>query len=331
MSIVTGIDDNALRMRNRKRELAIFLQRWGVFIGLIMLVIIFSLSSPHFLNSRNLLNIARQTSINAIIAVGMTYVIITAGIDLSVGSVLGLSTVVVATLITELGIPAVPAIILTLLVGMTIGGTVGFSVAYLKIPPFIITLAYMTIARGLALLITGGYPVHLDSGVLHFLGRGFVFGIPTPVIVMAIIYLLGWFTLARTKLGRHIYAVGGNYQTARLSGIRVKLVLVFVYVLTGALAALSGVLLAGRLSSGVPNSGVMFELHIIAATILGGTSFVGGEGTVLGTLIGALLMGILSNGLNILNVSPYVQQIVQGLVIFGAVYLSVFSSRNQTD
>ncbi len=312
-----------------KGQLGDLLQRWGVLIGLLILVLIFSIYSRHFFTMPNLLNIARQTSINAIIAVGMTYIIITCGIDLSVGSTVGLTAVTMGVAMTNYGIPPFFAMLLALLVGGIIGLINGVSVAHVKIPPFIITLAMMTIVRGIAFVITGGYPVYIDSDFTRFIGRGFFLGIPTPVYFFAVIYILGALFLAKTKYGRYIYAVGGNMQTAQYAGINVKRILVGVYVFTGVLAAISGVLLASRLASGPPNVGTGMELDVIAASILGGASFAGGEGTIGGTLVGALLMGVLNNGMNLLNINPYTQMIVQGLVIFGAVYISVLSSRKK--
>lgn len=318
-----------ITMDNRQFSIGAFLQKWGVLVGLILLMAFFSFKSQHFLTVDNLLNVARQTSITAIIAVGMTMVIIICGIDLSVGSVVGLSTVMMGVFITKWGLSPYLGIPCTLAIGAFFGLLIGLSVAYVGIPPFIITLGMMTIIRGLAFVITGGYPIYIKSDVMQFLGRGFFLGIPTPVIFMAVVFGLGIFFLGYTRFGRYIYAIGGNINTARLSGIRVGLLSVSVYVVQSALAALSGVLLAGRLASGTPNAGTGFEMDVIAATILGGTSFAGGEGTILGTLIGSLLMGVLTNGLNILNVDSYTQMLIKGFVIVTAVFISVISSRSR--
>lgn len=312
-------------------SLGAFLQKWGVFIGLIVLVIFFTLSSQHFFSITNFLNIARQTSITAIIAVGMTYVIIINGIDLSVGAIVGLAGVLCAVFITNLGMNPLLAILFVLVLCGIIGLAIGSTVAFIKIPPFIITLAMQQIVRGIAFVITGGYPIYLRDPLMNTIGRGFFLGIPTPVYGMAIIFLAGGYMLHRMRLGRYIYAVGGNIHTARLSGIKVERVIVIVYVIIAILCGISGIILAGRLSSGTPTAGQNFEMDVIAATILGGTSFSGGEGTIFGTLIGALLMGVLSNGLNILNVDPYIQMIIKGLVIFLAVFLSVVNSRRSEE
>lgn len=316
-------------MQTRRFSYGVFLQKWGVLVGLILLCLFFSWQSPHFLSLDNFFNIARQTSITAIIAVGMTLVIIICGIDLSVGSVVGLSTVMMGVFITNWGLSPFIGIPATLLIGAFFGLIIGLSVAYVGIPPFIITLGMMTIVRGLAFVITGGYPIYIKSNVMQFLGRGFFMGVPTPVLFMAAVFILGIFFLGYTRFGRYVYAIGGNSNTARLSGIRVGLVSVSVYVIQSSLAALSGVLLAGRLASGTPNAGTGFEMDVIAATILGGTSFAGGEGTILGTLIGSFLMGVLTNGLNIMNVNSYTQMLIKGFVIVTAVFISVISSRTR--
>ncbi|MDD4220240.1 MAG: ABC transporter permease [Sphaerochaetaceae bacterium] len=318
--------------KDRQLEsLGTVLQKWGVFIGLILLMLFFSIKSRHFFSIPNFLNIARQTSITAIIAVGMTYVIIINGIDLSVGAIVGLAGVLCAVFITNLGMNPLLAIVLVLAVSAVIGLIIGATVAYIKIPPFIITLAMQQIVRGVAFVITSGYPVYLKNPLMNTIGRGFFLGIPTPVYIMAVIFIAGGFMLHRMRLGRYIYAVGGNIQTARLSGIKVERVIVIVYILIAVFCGISGVILSGRLSSGTPNAGTGFEMDVIAATILGGTSFAGGEGTVFGTLIGALLMGVLSNGLNIMNVDPYIQMIIKGFVIFLAVFLSVINSRKSEE
>ncbi|MDY0371306.1 MAG: ABC transporter permease [Sphaerochaetaceae bacterium] len=318
--------------KDRQLEsLGTVLQKWGVFIGLILLMLFFSIKSRHFFSIPNFLNIARQTSITAIIAVGMTYVIIINGIDLSVGAIVGLAGVLCAVFITNLGMNPLLAIVLVLVVSAVIGLIIGATVAYIKIPPFIITLAMQQIVRGVAFVITSGYPVYLKNPLMNTIGRGFFLGIPTPVYIMAVIFIAGGFMLHRMRLGRYIYAVGGNIQTARLSGIKVERVIVIVYILIAVFCGISGVILSGRLSSGTPNAGTGFEMDVIAATILGGTSFAGGEGTVFGTLIGALLMGVLSNGLNIMNVDPYIQMIIKGFVIFLAVFLSVINSRKSEE
>ena len=304
------------------------MQQHGVFFGLIGICIFFALNSEHFFTMDNFLNIMRQTSINAIIAVGMTYVIISKGIDLSVGSIVALAAVVVSALITNFGVHPVLAILGALLAGMVVGFVNGHTVAYGGIPAFISTLATMTIIRGIAFLLTNGYPIYIKSDLMHLLGRGFILGIPTPVIFMVLVLVLGGFLLGKTKIGRYLYAIGGNSETAKLSGINVEAVTIFAYVFTGLLAALSGVLVAARLSSGPPNVGTGFELDAIAACVLGGTSLSGGIGTIKGTLIGALLIGILNNGLNLLNVNPYVQMIIKGAVIFSAVYLSAVKGKD---
>jgi ribose transport system permease protein len=263
----------------------------------------------------------------AIIAAGMTFVILTAGIDLSVGSLVAASGVVCALLL-KLPVPAAPAILIGIAGGITVGlisGVLsGLFIARFSITPFIATLALMTIWRGTAYLMVGGRPVWGLPEQFDFLGSGRLAGIPFPTVVMIVVYLVAWFVLAHTPFGRHVYAVGGNAEAARLAGIRTNRVIVLVYVICGGLAASSGVLLASRMSSGQPNAGLMFELEVIAAVVVGGTSLFGGRGGIVGTFFGAMLIGVLRNGLNLVGVESYVQQVVLGFVILLAVMLDQF-------
>jgi ribose transport system permease protein len=300
------------------------LQEYGILAVFLLEVVFFSLVSNHFLTPENLLNVTLQTSIIAIIAVGMTFVILTAGIDLSVGSLVALTGVVTAWIL-KFNLPPTWGLGLAvsggLLAGIISGATAGFFITYFRVTPFIATLALMTIWRGLAYIWVEGRPIWGLPPQFDFLGSGRLAGIPFPSLVMLAVYLLAWFTLQHTQFGRNVYAVGGNAEAARLAGIPTQKILLRVYMICGALASLSGILLASRMSSGQPNAGLMYELDVIAAVVVGGTSLFGGRGSVAGTFIGAMLIGVLRNGLNLTGVGSYVQQVVLGVVILLAVLL----------
>ena len=284
--------------------------------------------SPYFLTVSNLLNIAEQTSIIAVVAAGMTFVIITAGIDLSVGSLLAFSGVVMASsLAAGRSIPL--ALTIGLLVGLACGIGNGVLISIGRLPPFIATLGMMSIARGAALLFTQGRPISGFSETFRSIATTDVLRVPFPVIVMIAVYAISHLILTRTKLGRYAYAIGGNETTAYLSGVNVRLYKTAVYGLSGMCSALAAVLLTARLNSAQPIAGINYELDAIAAVVIGGTSLMGGEGTVSGTLIGALIIGVLRNGLNLLAVSSFIQQIVIGSVIVTAVLLDTFFKRRK--
>lgn len=295
-------------------------RQFGTFFGLVALCILFSILSPYFFTTSNLLNVAQQSAIIAVISVGMTFVIITAGIDLSVGSVLAFSGVVMASVL-HTGLPIPVGILAGLLIGFGCGMVNGLLVTYGSIPPFIATLGMMSIARGAGLWYTDGRPISGFDDSFRFLATGEVFHIPVPVIIMVIVYVIAHFVLTRTKMGRYTYAIGGNEKAAVLSGINIKFYLNIIYGIAGLLSALAAVMLTARLNSAQPIAGIMYELDAIAATVIGGTSLFGGKGTVIGTLIGALIIGVLRNGLNLLGVSSFIQQIVIGSVIIGAILL----------
>jgi ribose/xylose/arabinose/galactoside ABC-type transport system permease subunit len=297
-------------------------RQFGTLLGLIGLCMVLWILSPHFLTVSNLLNVAQQTSINAIIAVGMTFVIITAGIDLSVGSLVALAGVVLASLL-HAGIPLPLAILAGLLTGLVSGLINGFLITFGKLPPFISTLGMMSVARGAALLYTQGRPISGFSDDFRFLATGELFRLPAPVIIMVGVYFIAHFALKRTKLGRYTYAIGGNEEAAVLSGVNVRFYKTAVYGLCGMLSGLAAIILTARLNSAQPIAGFMYELDAIAAAVIGGTSLMGGEGTVFGTLIGALIMGVLRNGLNLLAISSFIQQIVIGSVIILAVLMDM--------
>lgn len=294
-----------------------FLANNGALVGLIIICIALFIATPNFLTSGNLLNVGIQAAVIAILAFGMTFVIVTAGIDLSVGSMAALGAMATGFMYTSSGVPGWLALILGLGIGALTGAVSGLAIAYAKLPPFIATLAMLSIARGLTLVISGGKPIATPAAV-NFLGSS-LGPIPVPIIMMAIAGIACAFILNKTVLGRSMYAIGGNPEAARLSGLPVRKVLVTVYALSGLFAGMAGLVLAGRLSSAQPTAGAGYELDAIAAVVIGGASLAGGVGGAFGTLIGALLLAVIRNGLNILNVSSFWQQVVIGLVIALAV------------
>lgn len=294
--------------------------------GLLGLGLVLWALTPHFLTISNLLNIAEQATIIAIVAVGMTFVIITAGIDLSVGSVLAFAGVVMASVLHS-NLPLPVALVAGLGTGLLCGMGNGLLITTGRLPPFIATLGMMSVARGTALMFTEGRPISGFSESFRSLATGEVLRVPTPVIIMIVVYIIAHFVLRRTKLGRYTYAIGGNEEAALLSGINVRVYKTMVYALAGMLSGLAAILLTARLNSAQPIAGMMYELDAIAATVIGGTSLLGGEGTVVGTLIGALIMAVLRNGLNLLGVSSFIQQIVIGSVIIVAVLIDMALKR----
>lgn len=304
--------------------LAKILDRFGLGMALAVEAIIFAVLSPYFFTTDNLLNVTLQISITAIIAVGMTFVILTAGIDLSVGSLVAVVGVV-STILLKADFPFVLSLLLSLVAGIALGtfsGSVaGAFITRFNISPFIVTLALMTIWRGAAFVVTEGRPVWDLPEAFSILGGGRTLGVPNPTIIMAVVFVLAHVVLNRTRFGRYVYAIGGNAEAARLAGINTRRVVTQVYMISGSLSALSGILLASRMNSGQPNSGLMYELDVIAAVVVGGTSLFGGRGSVAGTFLGSMLIGVLRNGLNLLNVGSYVQQVVVGVVILLAVLL----------
>jgi ribose transport system permease protein len=303
-------------------------RRFGTLIGLVILCAVLWALTPHFLTVSNLLNIAQQTSINAIVAVGMTFVIISGGIDLSVGSIVALSGVVLGTLLHE-GQPVAIALPAALLVGVAAGLLNGALISFGRLPPFIATLGMMSVARGAALVFTEGRPVSGFDESFRWLATGSVGPIPAPVIVMVLVYAVAHIVLTRTTFGRYVYAIGGNEEATRLSGVAVRFHKTAIYCVAGLMSAVAAIVLTARLNSAQPIAGMMYELDAIAATVIGGTSLMGGEGSLGGTLVGALIMGVLRNGLNLLGVSSFVQQIVIGAVIVGAVLVDTLLKRHR--
>ncbi|WP_109077804.1 ribose ABC transporter permease [Aggregatibacter kilianii] len=303
-------------------KLGKFLLEQRSIIALLVLIGVVSAINPDFFSVDNILNILRQTSVNAIIAVGMTFVILIAGIDLSVGSILALTGAFAASMIGA-ELPVIFVIPMVLLIGTLLGTLSGVIVAKGKVQAFIATLVTMTLLRGVTMVYTDGRPISTGfsdtADTFAFLGTGYLFGIPLPIWLMAIVFLVSWYVLKHTKMGRYIYALGGNEAATQLSGINVNKVKIFVFAVSGFLSALAGLIVTSRLSSAQPTAGVSYELDAIAAVVVGGTSLMGGKGRVMGTLIGALIIGFLNNALNLLDISSYYQMIAKALVILIAV------------
>lgn len=304
----------------------LFTKEWLIeqksLIALIFLIVVVSFLNPNFFTVDNILNILRQTSVNAIIAVGMTLVILTAGIDLSVGSVLALCGAFAASMIA-LEVPVLIAVPTALFAGAALGAISGIIIAKGKVQAFIATLVTMTLLRGVTMVYTDGRPISTGftdtADAFAWFGTGYALGIPVPVWLMVIVFAAAWYLLNHTRFGRYVYALGGNESATRLSGINVDRVKIGVYAICGLLAALAGIIVTSRLSSAQPTAGMGYELDAIAAVVLGGTSLMGGKGRIMGTLIGALIIGFLNNALNLLDVSSYYQMIAKAVVILLAV------------
>lgn len=305
----------------KKSGLKINLAQYGLVLALLFLCTTLTIITPKFLTLPNLLIIVTQVTINALLAFGVTFVIITGGIDLSLGSIVAVTSVVTATFAHPETYPLVVPLGLGLLVGLTFGAFNGLVITKGKVPPFIVTLGTMTIGRGLALILSKGRPISNLSDNFNYIGGGNLFGVPLPIVILAVVFIICSLLLKKSIIGRYVYAVGGNEQAARASGISINRVKMFVYTLGGGLAALGGIILTSRISTGQPNVGIGFELTAIAAAIIGGTSTAGGIGSISGTLLGALLIGVISNSLDLLNVPSYYQSVVMGLIIIGAVLL----------
>jgi ribose transport system permease protein len=297
------------------------LHQFILVLTLLVMWVVLSILSPHFLSVRNLSSIGISIATIAILAVGQTFVILTGGIDLSVGNVLGLVGVVTAVAMTK-GLGMWGGIIVGILVGLACGAASGTMIAVGNLPPFIVGLGMMGITRGIALLISGGFPILVPYQEFGVLGIGTILGsIPVPVVIMVILYGLGFYILRRLRFGRYTYAIGSNEETARLAGIDVAKYKILVYTLCGLTAAIAGLVETARLFSAYPTAGSGYEMDAIAAVVIGGTSMIGGEGNIMQTLVGALTMATLRNGCNLLGISPFVQQVVIGLIIIGAVYV----------
>ena len=302
----------------------------GIIIALAAMCIflmIYPATSSTFMTTKNIFNILRQNASNLFLATGMTMVIILGGIDLSVGSVIALSGCIAAGCVVKLGMPEVAGFAIAVAVGGVVGIFNGFIIAKTEIPPFIVTLASMNITKGIALVLTQGAPIRCMTDTFKFIGAGYIGSVPTPVLWMLIVFVVAVLIVDRTKLGRHIYAVGGNAQAAKFSGINVQKVKFFVYAYTGIMAGIAGIVVASRLYSGQPTAGDGAEMDAIAAVVVGGTSMSGGSGRLGGTLIGVLIIGVLNNGLNLMGVDSNWQYIVKGLVILLAVYVDFLRNK----
>ena len=304
----------------RGRALGRFLSRYGILISFLILFVILSFAHPNFLSTGNITNVLRQVSINGILAIGMTFVILTGGIDLSVGSTLAVAGVVAGSLVTG-GDPFNPAVafLAAIAVGGLVGTVNGTLVARFGVPAFVATLGMLSMARGATLLYSDGRPIPNLSPAFRWLGQGFIAGVPVPVIIFLAVFVVAWIVLRFTVYGRWVYAVGGNVKSARTAGIPTRSVIFSVYLLMGALAGLAGAILTARTTSALPQAGLGYELDAIAAVVIGGTSLTGGLGSVGYTLIGALIIGIISNGLDLMGVSSYYQQVIKGAIIVVAV------------
>ena len=315
-----------------------WLRKYAIIVILFGMIGLLSvLTEGTFLQPQNLINVVRQMSVIAMLAIGLTVVIISTGIDLSVGSIVGLSAVVATSLAQSpdatnlmypgLNVPVVVPFAAGLLVGAAAGFTNGFLIAKFRIAPFIATLGMMTAARGLALIYSDGRPISKLTPEFNFIGQGAPFGIPVPIILLGVVVIGAHLLLNNTRFGRHVYALGGNEQAARVSGINLTRVKIGIYTFSGLLAGLGGMILAGRIGSGNPQLGTGAELDAITAAVIGGTSFSGGIGTVWGTIVGALIIGSLNTGLDLMNVSPFTQQVVKGVIIVLAIIIDERKNR----
>ncbi len=316
-----------LALRERLSLVAI---RYGLLLIFLVFFTVMSFVGPYFLTGTNFLNVLRQTAPVLIIAIGMTFVIATAGIDLSVGSTVALISVLTAGWLRD-GFTAWPVVLVALAVGAVVGAANGYFIAFQQLPAFVVTLASLSLVRGLAFVYTNGYTIPIPNETFNSLGRGQIGPIHTPIVIAAVVVTFGHFFLTRTRFGRYCLAIGGHEEAARRQGIRVKHVKLWVYVVTGVLAALSGVILTGRVANGSPNVGVTLELEVITAVVLGGTSLFGGEATIGGTVVGALLINFIRNGLNLLGVNPFAVWVATGVILLIAIYLNVALSRRVED
>jgi ribose transport system permease protein len=313
-----------------KLNTKVLLQKLSKYTTLIFLVffsLLVAVYSPQFLTMTNILNILRQTSINAIIAAGMTFVILSGGIDLSVGSILAFTGAIMAQGLLS-GFNGIISLIAALLIGMMLGMLNGVIICKGKVQPFIATLGTMILLRGATLVFTDGKPISFganSSNLINALGNGYIFNIPVPVYIMLLVFICGYFILKHMRTGRYVYAIGCNEKASLLAGININAVKIYTYVVCGFLSAMAGVIVTSRLSSAQPTTGSGYELDAIAAVVIGGTSLSGGRGTIIGTFIGALIISVLNNSLNILNISSYYQMVIKGIVII----LAVIFDRNK--
>lgn len=314
-----------------KKIIKFFKENMGIILALIALCLFLSINpdtSGSFLTRKNAFNVLRQISSNLFLACGMTMVIILGGIDLSVGSIIALSGCIAAGGVVRYELPIVVALFIGVLVGLIVGMFNGLVISKTKIPSFIVTLATMNIAKGLAYVYTGGSPVRVVTKEWQFIGAGYIGIVPTPVIILVFVLVITGFIMNKTKIGRHIYAVGGNAQAAKFSGIKVERVKFLVHSFSGIMAGLAGIVLAARMYSGQPTAGQGAEMDAIAAVVVGGTSMAGGSGRLGGTIIGGLIIGVLNNGLNLLGVNSFWKYVVKGTVILLAVFIDYIKNKN---
>jgi simple sugar transport system permease protein len=316
----TSCDDKPVEKQNRR--IRSFLGKFGLSLAVILLFVILSVTAPNFVTARNMINVLRQVSFVGIISCGMTMALIGAEVDLSVGSVVALTSALLGVLIIKLHIPIPLAIVVCLAEATIVGIFAGYIRVKWEIPGLIVTIALMLSLRGVAFVLTNAYPIPITDEGFAFLGGGYVAGIPFPAIIFILTIALFGFVSTRTVYGRSVYAVGGNAEATRLSGIPIRRVRIMMFATTGLLAAISGVLLTSRLSSGYAGVGVGWEFDCISAVIIGGTSLFGGEGTIFGTLLGVLFIGLLGNGMVLMGVNPYLQDVARGVIILAAVILS---------
>ncbi|WP_416200658.1 MAG: Inner-membrane translocator [Thermocaproicibacter melissae] len=323
---------NKKRLRADNPVVAFLKENLGILIALCVLCLVLAINpttSRSFLSTQNIFNVLRQTSTNLYLACGMTMVIILGGIDLSVGSIIALSGCIAAGCVVRHNLPLGVALLAGIVVGVLVGVFNGIVVAKTTIPAFIVTLATMNIAKGIAYVYTGGSPVRVMTQEWQFIGGGYIGVFPTPVIILILILIVTGLIMNQTKLGRHMYAVGGNPQAAEFSGINVARVKFLVHVFTGLMAGIAGVVLASRMYSGQPTAGEGAEMDAIAAVVVGGTSMAGGSGKLGGTIIGGLIIGVLNNGLNLMNVNSFWQYVVKGVVILLAVYVDFIRHKKE--
>jgi ribose/xylose/arabinose/galactoside ABC-type transport system permease subunit len=319
------------QQHNRSFDLATFTRKYGILLILVSMIVFLLSASPTFRTTQNAINVLNQISINGIIAVGMTFVIIGGGIDLSIGSMIAIASVVTGAVLTANPNNVVLAVILSILACGVVGLFNGFFIAKFEMFPFVVTLGTQLIARGVAYVISDGKSYVLESEAFKEIGQGKLFGvIPYSVLILAVVILIGYILLSRMKFGQYLYAVGGNVFTANASGVNVFLNKVMTYMMMGLITGIAGVILTSRVNAGQPSIGSGYELDAIAAVVIGGGSLNGGVGTIPGTVIGILMIGVINNGMNLMGVSSFYQQIVKGLIILGAVLLDITISRRKS-
>lgn len=326
----TEVINHSFSARVKKGITTYFKENLAILVAFIILCVGLSIATPTFFTKDNILNVLRQVATNSNLAIGLTMAIIIGGIDLSVGAILAFSGLLCASFISD-GMNLGLAVLLAFTLGALFGLLNGLIIAYTNMPPFVVTLATQNIARGIVNVYANGQPISARNPVFNFLGVGYFLGIPLPVIYSFVLLAVMILILGRSKFGRQLYAVGGNEEAARFSGINIKKVKIIVYTLCGALASFSGIILAARMYSGQPTAGDGFELDAIAASVLGGVSFSGGVGKLGGTIIGVLVLGVLTNGLNLLNINSFWQYIIKGIIILLAVYLDILKKRREKD